>query len=75
MKIARYKSSYEKQHPEDIERMRQILIKKDIVVPETDLVVAWAKYSSTKNTNWLLLPDSDEEIYNAIINYFLVENW
>jgi len=75
MKIARYKSAYETLHQGDVSRIRLIFAKKEILIPETDIIAAWAKYSAIKDAQWLSLPDNDDEIFNAIIDMFLIEEW
>lgn len=75
MKIARLISNEEIEYKNDVERIKNVFASYQILIPEADIVNAWKRYSDSMAAGWMGLPESDEDIYLAIIKYLKVEEW
>ena len=58
--------SLEVNHPDDIERMEQVLGAAGFECSQADLALAWKAYSESSCASWLSLPD-DEELLNILM--------
>jgi hypothetical protein len=59
-------SSYMKSHLEDCNRIKSVLESAGIAVSVYEAYLMWETYSDRYAAGWLFLPDSDEEILNAL---------
>lgn len=73
MKIAHLKQP--DVHKEDVNRMEQVFASYGILVAKPDIMLAWGMYSETKETEWIELPERDDDIYLALVNYFDITDW
>lgn len=56
--------------PQDIVRIVDIFIDRGYVVSYGDAAKAWEQHSETLCAGWLMLPYEDQEVFDAIFNYF-----
>ena len=75
MKLARTINEVETTHRGDIDRIREVFASYQILISESDIVLAWATYSDSLDVPWAELPEKDEDVYLAIIKQLKVEDW
>lgn len=55
---------------DDVRKIVKVFDAKGYRIAEEDARAAWEKYSETMCAGWLILPEKNEDIFNAIIEYF-----
>ena len=73
MKVARAK--LDRYEIEDLLKIENALSSYGIILSKTDIALAWEEYSAEKETQWLKPEGTDEEIYLAIIEHLILEDW
>jgi hypothetical protein len=64
-------SEHGEHHKEDIRRIKNILIEKGYNASMTHAEMLWDRFSSSMAAGWMILPESDDEVFNCI-RYYLV---
>jgi len=73
VKIAHFKIPEEAE--KDVKRLTAVFESYGILIPASDILLAWGTYSEKKGIEWDIIPEKDEDIYLNIIEYFEVQNW
>lgn len=73
MKKLRFKDPYNHhyEYTDDIDRIVKVFADRGYEISASDAVRVWETYSENGfAAGWLILPESDESIYNEIRDYF-----
>lgn len=57
-------------YPHDVERIQRVFVDKGFVISRSGAHDAWDKYSDSFAAGWLILPDDDNVLFDAIRHYF-----
>jgi hypothetical protein len=73
MKIGRLKIPEE--FKIDVEKIKNVFASYGILLPDPDIMLAWGIYSETKGEEWCNIPEKSEDVYLALIDYFVMAEW
>lgn len=54
-------------YQKDVDRIVRIMKGKGYLITDEDAYKIWLDYSERVSANWLILPDSDEDLINIIL--------
>ena len=72
MKKLRFKDPYNHHYEyiDDIDRIVKVFADREYEISREDAVRSWELVSNQLAAGWLILPESDESLYNEIRDYF-----
>lgn len=56
-------------HPEDVARIKRICKERGYKISRHDAQLVWEEYSDSMAVGWLFLPDSDDAVFNVVLQY------
>ena len=66
-KIAYYRGNFN--YPEDVERLAQVAYRKGYSISLRDAQSAWEDYSADLDADWMVLPESQEDVWRALSSW------
>lgn len=60
------------EYPKDVKRIQQVLRDRGYDASLFECEMLWSKYSDSMAAGWMILPDSDNEVFDCISYY--IEN-
>lgn len=55
-----------RRHMNDVERIQRVASDNEVVATKSQSYMAWSDYSDSSAASWLILPESDEDLWNQV---------